>query len=217
MRTLVACSAFCLLASCASSKPAPDGRAAGAQERATTYYPLKVGHRWHYREFAMGKSERFWQTSVVEQPATDVFVLEIQQVDNVGNKVGPAARQRLEVKPRGIFDGIRYVLEEPVKKGHAWMAITDIRTAEKFEVVSQGETVRSPAGEIPGCVRVANVIREPGDVQQRTEVVFCEGVGMVETDIRVMKKGRPDIQVSHMQLRAFEDNGNVVFPRQLGG
>lgn len=208
---------FALLAAvaCASSKPRTNGPPS-EREAAVTYYPLKVGHSWRYIETALGGQQRHWRTTVTQQPSPDKYVLQIQPEDEAGAAVGEPARQTLQVTPRGIFDGLRFVLEQPVRQGHKWMAVTDARTAEKFELASTGEPIRVPAGALTDCVRVQNTIREPGDVTQLTEAVFCANVGMARTTIRILKPGKPDIMVSQMELRAFSVDGKQVLPRRLG-
>ncbi|MBI5497376.1 MAG: hypothetical protein HY904_20345 [Deltaproteobacteria bacterium] len=193
----------------AEQRPAP-----APQDRATAYYPLKVGHRWLYDEVAMGRAHRTWQSTVTQQLAEGRFVMEIAPVEQ--GVPGRAARLTLEVRPRGIFDGTRYMLEDPVEPGHKWLAITDVRTSERFEVVSLQQTADTPAGRFVGCALVVNTIREPGNVVQLTEVTWCRDIGMVETRIRIQKPGKPDIPVSHMKLTQFHAGTQRVYPRHLG-
>ncbi|GEM_PF-1695752 len=199
---------------CSSSKSA-ERAPPSAENRAPAFYPLKVGNRWTYDELAMGRVHNTWQTSISQQASPTRYVQDIQLL--VEGKPSKPARQVLEVRPRGIFDGTRYVLEEPVTVGKKWMTVLDVSTAEKFEIVSVDSTVEVPAGRFSGCVRVRNTITDPGKVVQLTEPTFCRDVGMVETRISIQKPGKPDIVVSHMRLLRFESDGKQIFPPVLGG
>lgn len=199
---------------CASGKSAQQAPPK-AENRAPAFYPLQVGNRWTYDELAMGKVHNTWQATISQQASPTRWVQDITLVQE--GKTPRPARQVLEVRPRGIFDGTRYVLEEPVTLGKKWMTVLDVSTAERFEIVGVDEVVEVPAGRFTGCVRVRNTITDPGKVVQLTEPVFCRDVGMVETRIRVQKPGKPDIVVSHMRLLRFEREGRQVYPRVLGG
>lgn len=186
------------------------------QDRATAYYPLKVGNRWTYDEVSMGKVHNTWQSTVASQGSPTQFVMEVAPVTAQSSAQRRPARHTLEVRPRGIFDGVRYVLEDPVSQGKKWMSILDVKTAEKFEVVSTHASAAVPAGRFVDCALITNTIAEPGEVSQVTQVTFCRDVGMVENLIRILKPGKKEIVVSHLRLLSFESGGARVLPRTLG-
>jgi len=198
---------------CSSSKSA---ERPVTERQLSDYFPLHLGDGWTYLAVS-GPRKDSLRYDVVEQPEPRVFVMQVkpgsEQSPSAPHKVGKA---RMESRPRGIFDGTRYVLQEPLEVGTKWTAILDARTAEHFEIIAVNVETSVPAGKFADCIVVRSAIKEPGEVTQLSDATYCKGVGMVESIVTVAKPGKPTLTLGHLQLTVFESGGQRVFPKRLG-
>jgi hypothetical protein len=198
---------------CGSARPRPQDNA--TPRLSSRYFPLKVGDRWLYEDAYFKRTQRM-EVSVARQVDPHTFVVQMKPHDVPLPKGERPSEVRMEIRPRGIFDGARYVLEEPLQPGKKWMAILNATTAERFEVVTMDAAADVPAGKFSDCLQVRSTIRAPRQEQQVTDVTYCPDVGMVERRVSVTKPGKPTITVWHGRLLYYETQGARIYPKKLG-
>lgn len=182
LRLCAAASVF-LLGACASL-PTTGERGAGAvrqaqpdpgELRAADYYPLAIGHRWRFRVRPAPAGEEEQEIALVAQDAQGFFAT------NLGN--------RLMSRASGIFDGDRFLIEEPLRVGHTWMSVPSASTIERYRVLSTSAQVSVPAGTFTRCVQVemAQAIRtREGNAGRLVGIwSYAPGVGPVHFVQRV--------------------------------
>jgi hypothetical protein len=125
-----------VLGACSST---PEG-APTAKLHAADYYPLAVGNTWVYRSVPARDDVPDDVITVVSRDKDGFFV------DNRGS--------RLQPRSTGVFDGDRFILEDPLEVGHEWLAVPSASVVERFEIVETDAVVDVPAGRFTDCVRV---------------------------------------------------------------
>ncbi|MEW5852859.1 MAG: hypothetical protein AB2A00_29010 [Myxococcota bacterium] len=198
---------------CAGGK-STSRRAATSERLSSLYFPLKVGDRWVYEDAFLGRKQTY-QVAIAREEAPGRYVAQMLPMVSDGKRYKPL-EARFEVRPRGIFDGTRYLLEEPMEVGHKWMAIHDVKTAERFELISLDAQADVPAGRFTGCAQTRSTIKLPHDESKVTDVTFCKGVGMVERVAWVHTPGKKSIEQWHLRLLSYESGGKRVYPKHLG-
>jgi hypothetical protein len=204
--------AVTLAAGCSGGKAAR--KPAGDERAASRYFPLRVGDRWLYADERLGQKQDMEITMARQERGRLVA-----HMQPAGVRLPPGAKPEVvlfEARPRGIFDGTRYVLEEPVAVGHKWMAIPSLKTTEHFEVVALDAVANVPAGRFKDCALVRATVRHPKNEVVETDVTFCPGVGVVERVVRLHAPGRSPLKVYHGRLKSFESGGVRLYPRPAG-
>ena len=112
-----------LATSCATSTEAPD-KVSGP--RARDFMPLAVGNKWEYRIKGAPPEAPTDAREIVEKDSQGFFV------SNQG--------QRLAPRTDGIFDGERFLLQEPIETGHAWIAVPKDMPdgVERYKIIAVG-------------------------------------------------------------------------------
>ncbi len=174
-------------AGCAHVTPAGGKTGAAAQE----YYPLDVGNRWTYATTFQG------------QPQADLTVSIVREEKNffIDDRPTPS---RLRWDGDGLRDGdVRYLLKTPLSVGTQWLSVADIKTVERYEIVTVGHEVRVPAGVFRDCVTVRMEVRISDTKAMENHMTFAPGVGIVQirTDFR---DGARVLPQSLLQLKTYQ-------------
>jgi hypothetical protein len=160
-----------LVTSCATPTDAPDKM---STPRARDFMPLAVGNKWEYRIKGAPPEAPIDAREIVEKDSQGFFVA------NNG--------QRLAPRTDGIFDGERFLLQEPIETGHEWIAVPKDMPdgVERYKITAVGTSARVPAGTFDGCVEVefSTVIRHKVTNEKATITVtstYAPGVGLIKT------------------------------------
>jgi len=167
-RTLLLVFALLVAAACSST---PEAAPATTRRLANTYFPLAVGNTWTYRASPAREDVPDESVTILSKSADGFFV------DNHGS--------RLQTRATGVFDGDRFLLEDPLEVGHTWLAVPSASVVERFEIVETGAVVTVPAGRFTDCVRVRAKQEGPTpDGQHKVTLTmtwtYAPGVGLVE-------------------------------------
>jgi hypothetical protein len=151
-----------------SSTPEP---AVASVRHARDYFPLAVGNTWVYRSVPSREDVPPDEIVIVSKDADGFFI------DNHGS--------RLQSRATGIFDGDRFILEDPLNVGHEWLAVPSASVVERFNIVEVDAIVTVPAGRFTDCVRVR--AKQEGPTPDGNHKVtltmtwtYAPGVGLVE-------------------------------------
>ncbi|MBL8798616.1 MAG: hypothetical protein JNM56_32265 [Planctomycetia bacterium] len=179
--------------------------AADDKLKESTYFPLKVGTKWHYR---VGPAKLTLQVAKHEKVG-DVLCALIETLKD-GNIV---ATEHVAVRDDGVF---RYtiagqkpempfqVLKLPPKKGDTWKVAVKIGNEElKGEFVSGEEEVEVPAGKYQAVTATSKGFQAPdgeGNMQDLSfKFWYAPKVGQVKQTIKIGK--RPEIAI---ELERYE-------------
>ena len=124
---------------------------------------MRVGNQWTYEIKADGQSVLRNIEIVSEQ---DGFFLD--------NKSG-----RLAQDSKGLRDGDRYLIENPVEKGHTWFSVVSVQSSEQFEVTEAGHPCSVQAGTFGRCIIVRATTSIDPARSVAIESTYAEGVGLV--------------------------------------
>ncbi len=176
---------------CAHEEARPDAR---PTLRAIDYYPLAVGTAWTYRPEPAPAGTPDHRIEVTGQDAEGFFQL--------------TGGGRMAHRRDGVFDGDRFILQDPLKTGHSWMAVPSVSTVEKYEIVDTGFAVTTPAGFFDDCVRVraeTDGRTESGEAV-RIELLwtYAPGVGMIRLVQRAAVGNQAPQERARMTLVKFE-------------
>jgi hypothetical protein len=181
-----------LLGACATTSAAPSSMSG---LRAKDYVPLAVGNRWEYKVTPAPPDKPTDEVKIVEMDEKGFFV------DNHGGKLAP--------RTDGVFDGQRFILQEPVEAGHEWLAVPDPRALEKYKITAVGTTARVPAGTFENCVEVeaTQEMRHPVTGEHATMTMtwtYAPGVGLVKAVGKVFPDSHPPQTTTTMELVSFD-------------
>jgi hypothetical protein len=172
-----------VMGGCAHSAPAP----VVDQDplRAKDLYPLRVGNQWSYK--VSGRPE----------PET---------VEIVGERDGffiDTKNGRLKHDERGLRDGDRYLIEDPVRKDHSWFSVITIHSTENFQISEAGHPCTVKAGTFGRCVTVRAT--SPVDVDRSLviESTYAEGVGLVSFHTEQDTRGKTPVVVMEAELLSY--------------
>lgn len=176
----------CVAAGCAT---APVGVVPEAHAR--DFQALAVGTSWTYRA-TPGRVEP--QTLKIVAFDKGYFV------DDRGGRLAP--------RTDGLFDGKRFLLQDPLVVGHAWSAKADDQSLERYTVDATDVAVTVPAGTFSGCVQVTGrqmVIDEKSKqpVTLAVTSTWAPGVGVVRVEFVVQTGGAAPVTTSLTELVAF--------------
>jgi hypothetical protein len=178
-------------AGCATTSSAGSGSGLRARE----FFPLAVGNRWEYRITPAPSDKPTDQVEIVERDDKGYFI------DSRGGRLAP--------RTDGVFDGERFLLQEPVELGHEWIAVPRPNALEKYKIVGVGTTTKVPAGTFDGCVEVeaSQEMRHP-ETGQRAVVTmtwsYAPGVGLVKAVGRVIPENHPPQVTTTMELVSYD-------------
>lgn len=169
-----------LWAACASA-PADKPYVPPDRPRATVFVPLAVGNAWTYKVTPSAPNGPPLRVEILQRDTQGFYV------DNQGRRLAP--------RTDGVFDGARFLVQEPVEAGHTWMSIPERGVVEKYRVVSTGEACASPAGQWTRCLVVeATQDLRPPEVPEPVTMTaawtYAPNVGMVHFVQLVAAEGR---------------------------
>jgi hypothetical protein len=189
---VVAVAAFACLSACATT----GGKGESANLKARDFYPLAVGNTWEYRVSP---------TPPGAPPTGEVKILSKDEhgffIDNQKGHVAP--------RTDGVFDGDRFLLQEPLEEGHEWIAVPKNQpkdqpsVVEKYKITAVGTQATVPAGNFDGCVEVEAVQKDRGASVKMTWT-YAPGVGLVKAVQVVTPDKKPPITTMTMELVRFE-------------
>ncbi len=149
-----------------------DGQTAHQMKEALSrYWPLHIGHQWTYELDGHGQASP--ATRVVEIVAEDKGFF----VDASGG--------RLQVRPDGIFDGHRFLIQTPLQKGHRWKSVVGLHATEIYEIVDTHATVVTPAGQFEDCLHIRGTQKQEGRapgqvVELEMNWYYAKDVGLIK-------------------------------------
>lgn len=155
--------------------------------RAADYQPLAIGNQWTYAGKVMGQP--------VQKTITIVGVRDGYFVDD--------ANGRLRVDSTGLRDDKRYLLQDPIKRGHSWASIVSVASTERYEIVDTGFTVNTPAGSFDDCILVRGTNRIDQRREMLNEWTFAPGVGIVRMATMV-RDGDKELPQARVELTALK-------------
>lgn len=180
----IACIALVALTStaCSSTQQAKRGEEAEDTANLTPashYYPLGVGMWWSYA--VPDRTEPVVIELVREEDGTFF--------DRTGGK--------LSSDGFGITDGVRYLLQNPVRKGTRWHNVVSATATERYTILSALAPCEVPAGRFDDCVVVESRIRVDDTRSLVNTMTFARGVGLVRGETVLVT---PDEKVPQTRL-----------------
>ena len=108
----------------------------------------------------------------------------------------------------GVFDGQRFILQDPIVVDHAWTALPKKEAPESYRIVATDAVVTVAAGTFSPCVEVRGeqVARDPesGKVGKLLmSWTYAKGVGLVRVEQRVQLDKNPPVTAVTMELVSF--------------
>jgi hypothetical protein len=133
MRTVVFAGPLLLCVLCVPTGCATDDGAATSQSpaqqaalKARDFYPLAVGNTWTYR-------------STPGDETRTIAIVREEEGFFIDNNTPPA---RLQTRSTGVYDGDRFLLEEPLEVGHKWLAVPSASEVERWTYAPQVGLIR---------------------------------------------------------------------------
>jgi hypothetical protein len=154
------------LTGCATTKDSGPPQALQAKD----YYSLIEGNAWTYRVRPASEGH-------------DVDTVLITGKDHEGFYIDDHGG-RLQARSNGIFDGDRFLLEDPLEIDHSWIAVPTPSAVERYKIIDVNRSVSVPAGNFLNCVVVRG--EQPGisadgrDILVIMKWTYAPGVGLVE-------------------------------------
>lgn len=189
------CAAGAVTLSCVVSCATTPTPAATPQLTSRAYVPLAVGNRWVYAV----------TPSPADKPTEEVRILDRNQqgffVDNRGGALAP--------RTDGIFDGKRFLLQDPIEEGREWMAAPEPSVVERYRIKATDVSLQVQAGSFTGCVEVEGTldIKNPqtGELGVLTmSWIYAPQVGLVRL-VQTFRSGEQPAQVvARMELVSFD-------------
>ncbi len=183
--------ALCAAACATPAEPTPPP----STLRAAAYYPLAVGNRWSYDVTPAPPDKATQEVRILDVDQAGYFV------DTQGGKLAP--------RSDGIFDGRRFLLQDPIAVDHAWMAVTSPAVVENYRISAVGTSVSVVAGNFVDCVAVESSldVTHPQTKQLgrlTTTWTYAPGVGLVRLRQTFQSGSQPAQQVTSMELHSYE-------------
>jgi hypothetical protein len=153
--------------------------------RAKDLYPLRIGNQWTYQ--------------VSGRPEPDV-------VEIVAEKEGfflDTKHGRLKQDERGLRDGDRYLIEDPVRKDHSWFSVITIHATESFQISEVGHPCTVKAGTFGRCVTVRATSPLDADRSLVIESTYAEGVGLVAFHTEQQTRGKTPVIAVEAELLSY--------------
>ena len=187
----------CVQFGCQTASTAKVEDVSERSQAARDYFPLAVGNSWTYEISPAPQGQEKDTVTIVSRDEEGFFA------DDHGG--------RLQHRSNGIFDGDRFLLEDPLAVEHAWIAVPTPSSVERYVIEEVDRAVSVPAGNFSDCVVVRG--EQPGrsaDGQEMKVIlrwVYAPGVGLVEL--------RQHIQLKDEEPRLLQERRLVTF--QLEG
>lgn len=175
-------------AACATAPVAPPPATVTEALRARDFYPLRVGHKWTYEVRAGGQ----------------VATRSIEILKEDGGFYRDSGGGSLKGDARGLRDPDRYLLMDPVEKGHKWSSVLSVQSTERYEIIDAGRPCEVPAGLFARCVTVRGTNAIDANRQLVNEVTYAEGVGLVEMHTFARTGSEPPKEQVSMRLVSFK-------------
>lgn len=158
--------------------------------RARDLVPLAIGNSWEYRISADGPAATS-SVKIIDKNAEGYFI------DDRGNKLAP--------RSDGLFDGDRFLVQEPLEEGHSWVAVPKDQPniVEKYRIASVSASTSVPAGTFEGCVEVEAEQTVQQGVMKMTWT-FAPGVGLIKISQRVTPTGAEERTTMTMELVKYQ-------------
>lgn len=169
---------------------ATTSNATGSGE-AAAYFPLAVGNRWSYR-IVPGPPEP-QQVEIVEQDAQGFFV------DSRGGRLAP--------RTDGVFDGRRFLLQEPLVLEKTWTAQLKNEPVERFKITATDAVVVVAAGTFSPCVVVRGEQPTPPGAPPGKLIAtwtYARDVGLIRFEQQVHLGSDAPQTTTTMELVSFE-------------
>jgi hypothetical protein len=146
--------------------------------RARDLYPLAIGNSWQYK-VTPGPTDQRLKVEILDKDDKGFFI------DNNGTRLAP--------RTDGVFDGDRFLVQDPVEEGHTWMAVPKSapNVVEKYKIASTTAQAVVPAGSFESCVQVeAEQTVEDAKLKGTLKMTwtYAPGVGLV----KVVQRFRPE-------------------------
>jgi hypothetical protein len=162
-------------AACARAPAAPS-RAAGPSD----YFPLAVGNEWVYRD-----------ESPALPPGHRGETRTVRIVDRTKDGYyRDSERGELRADADCLHDRARQLLCAPIALGTSWASVVSVSSTERYEIASVGESVQTPAGKFPGCVKVRAHNRAAATADLVNEITYAPGVGPVRIETFAVVDGK---------------------------
>jgi hypothetical protein len=196
IRMLGLFSALLFLTHCAAT---PDAAPPREVFVAQDYYALDVGNTWVYKVSPAPEGQDVDTVSIVSKDSDGFFI------DDHGG--------RLQARKNGIFDGDRFLIEDPLEVDHNWIAVPTPSSVERYKIMETNKAVSVPAGNFSNCVVVQ--AEQPGMAADGREITifmrwtYAPHVGLVELrqSIRVGEEpARQTLERRLVEFRSAESN-----------
>ena len=185
---VLVCALVCAVA-CAT---APSSTKAGVLH-SRDYFPLAIGNAWTYRMTPSPAEKELDEVRIIDMDAQGFFI------DNHGTRFAP--------RTDGIFDGQRFLLQEPLAEGRTWMAVPSIGEVERFRIVAVDRRTTVEAGTFQDCVEVEATSEKtgPGGKPMTLRMVwtFAPHVGLVLLEHKIVEGQAPPRTTARMELVRF--------------
>ena len=186
------------LAGCATAASGGGGVSLHAKD----FVALAVGNSWEYKVTPSAPDAQNGEVKIVDKDAQGFFV------DNHGGKMAP--------RTDGVFDGERFLIQEPIEEGHEWIAVPKDQPSvvERYKITSIGASAHVPAGNFEGCVEVEASQDVPNPKTGEKAVMkmtwtYAPGVGLVRAVQLVTPEKSPAMTTMTMELVKFHVDGVV--------
>ncbi|MDP2344541.1 MAG: hypothetical protein Q8O67_26550 [Deltaproteobacteria bacterium] len=163
----------------------------GGGDKAGDYFPLAVGNRWTYR-IVPGPPEP-QQVQILRRDDDGFFV------DDRGGRLAP--------RSDGVFDGQRFLLQEPLAVDHTWTALPRKQAPETYRITATDAVVTVPAGTFSPCVEVRGEQPTPPGAPAGKLLIswtYAKGVGLIRFEQQVQLGSDPPLTTATMELVSFE-------------
>jgi hypothetical protein len=172
---------------CATVSTAPP-----PERHARDFHALAVGNRWLYRASPGAPEPHALQIAAFDR---GYFV------DDRGGRIAP--------RTDGLFDGERFLLQDPIVVGHEWVSKRADQALERYRIDADDVTVTVPAGTFSGCVEVSStqqVVDEATNQPAALSVTttWAPGLGPVRVEFRVQVGAASPVTTSVSELVRFE-------------
>ncbi len=155
---------------------------------ATAFFPLAVGNRWTYH-LSPGPAQP-QQVQILKRDERGFYV------DDHGGL--------LSARSDGVFDGRRFLLQEPLVVDHSWSAQQLNQPLEHFRIAATDAVVTVPAGTFSSCIEVRGEQSTPAGAPEGKLLMtwtYARGVGLVRFEQQV-QLGSEESQLVSTRYRA---------------
>jgi hypothetical protein len=162
---------------------------------ARDFQALAVGNAWTYRATPGPDEPRVLRIVGFEK---GYFV------DDRGGRLAP--------RTDGLFDGSRFLLQDPIVVGHEWIAKALDQSLERYTIDATDVTVTVPAGTFTGCVQVTGrqQVVDPASKKPATLSItstWAPKIGVVRVAFSVQAADAPPVTTSLTELVVFSPAG----------